>query len=275
MFGWPVWAHFTVNSFYPNGANLMRNRYIEKIKQALRPPIYKLLFKSQQQFVCPICGYEGPFLDKRISRVPDLVRSNSKCLGCASNERHRMMHLVVNKLFSSWDPGGKSLLHIAPEDCLTTELNSKFAIYHTADLLMENVDFNEDIQAMSFPNDSYDCLVVSRVLTIPPDLDASLKEIRRVLKPNGIAIVAEIFKHDEILEFGEMINFRSREIGIDLINRLEEHFSQVERYLSDSFSSSYQLANTMKLNGKPQDDFPEKVRIKNVGFMEMVLVCHV
>jgi ubiquinone/menaquinone biosynthesis C-methylase UbiE len=140
---------------------------------------------------------------------------------------------------------------------------------------MENVDFNEDIQAMSFPNDSYDCLVVSRVLTIPPDLDASLKEIRRVLKPNGIAIVAEIFKHDEILEFGEMINFRSREIGIDLINRLEEHFSQVECYLSDRFSSSYQLANTMKLNGKPQDDFPEKVRIKNVGFMEMVLVCHV
>lgn len=185
-----------------------------------------------------------------------------------------MMHLVLEELFASWDTAGKSLLHIAPEACLQASLVQRFATYHTTDLFRKDVDFNEDIQAMSFAGASYDCVLVSRVLAIPPDLDASLREMRRVLRSGGIAIIAEIYKHDSTREFGAMINERSREIGIDLLEYLQQYFQRVDCYLSDRYDQRYQLANRMRLNGAVEDDFPEKIKIPGVGFMELVAVCY-
>jgi len=186
-----------------------------------------------------------------------------------------MMHLVVEELFENWNPETKSLLHIAPELCLKDELSKIFDTYHTADLLKKDVDFNEDIQQMSFNSESYDCVVISRVLTIPPDLEASLREVRRVLRPGGIAIIAEVYKHEKIQEYGGMVKGRSRAVGIDLLDRLAQHFDHVDCYLSNRYNDNYQLSNTMRLNGKPLDNFPEKVCIPGIGFMELVVVCHV
>lgn len=250
----------------------MRNARTEKLKSIIRPFFYKLFKQSGKSYLCPICGYQGSFKDKRISKKPDLVRIDSKCPKCASNERHRMMHLVFNDIFNAAEKKGKSVLHIAPEECLKDLVADKFETYHTADLLKQDVDFNEDVQAMSFSDESYDCVVISRVLTIPPDLNASLSEIRRVLKPGGLAVIAEIYKHEETIEFGKMINDRSREIGIDLIDKLKNVFDDVECYSSNQYEEQYQLANQMVLNGQPTDAFPDKVKINNVGFNELVVI---
>lgn len=250
----------------------MRSAHTEKLKGIIRPFFYKLLKKTGESYLCPICGYQGPFKDKRISKQPDLVRIDSKCPKCASNERHRMMHLVFNDVFDNTAKKGKSVLHIAPEECLKGLIADKFETYHTADLLKKDVDFNEDVQAMSFNDNSYDCVVISRVLTIPPDLDASLSEIRRILKPGGLAVIAEIYKHENTKEFGKMINERSREIGIDLIDKLDEVFDEVECFSSNQYNEQFQLANKMVLNGQPTDAFPDKVKINNVGFSELVAI---
>ena len=253
----------------------MRHPLSEKLKRLIRPLQYKIFHRSGMRFSCPICGYQGSFKNKRISPSPNILRINSKCPSCASTERHRMMHLVVDELFKDWKPETKSLLHIAPEQCLKNVLSERFGTYHTADLLKKDVDFNEDIQNMSFKNESYDCVVVSRVLTIPPDLEASLREIQRILRPDGLAIIAEIYKHDEIQEFGSMVDGRSRKIGIGLLEKLTQYFDHVDCYLSNRYDAKYQLANMMLLDGKPLDNFPEKVRIPGIGFMELVAVCHV
>lgn len=250
----------------------MRNARTERLKGIIRPYLYKLFKQSEKRYLCPICGYLGPFKDKRISKNPNLVRIDSKCPKCASNERHRMMHLVLNDLFNGAEKQRKSVLHIAPEECLKGLVADKFETYHTADLLKQDVDFNEDVQAMSFSDESYDCIVISRVLTIPPDLNASLSEIRRVLKPGGLAIIAEIFKHKETMEFGKMINERSREIGIDLIDKINNVFDEVECISSNRYDDQYQLANKMVLDGQTIDTFPDKVKINNVGFSELVVI---
>jgi len=250
----------------------MRNARTEKLKSIVRPFFYKLFKLSGKSCLCPICGYQGPFKDKRISKKPNLVRIDSKCPKCASNERHRMMHLVFNDVFNAAEKQGKSVLHIAPEECLKGLVADKFETYHTADLLKQDVDFNEDVQAMSFSDESYNCVVISRVLTIPPNLNASLSEIRRVLKPGGLAVIAEIYKHEETIEFGKMINERSREIGIDLIDKLKNVFDEVECYSSNQYDEQYQLANKMMLDGQPTDTFPEKVKINDVGFSELVVI---
>lgn len=252
----------------------MRHTTTEKLKNCIRPFYFKYILKKKPIYECPICGYQGGFKDKRISQKPNLVRINSKCPGCSSSERHRMMHLILQELFGQQDRAGKSILHIAPEDCLKGQISSYFETYHTADLLKSDVNFNEDIQSMSFADCSYDAVLVSRVLTIPPNLDASLNEISRILCKGGIALIAEIYKHERTREFGKMINGRSREIGIGLISKLKEHFDKVDCRTSNRYDARFQLNNMIIMNHHAHDDFPDLVRIPGIGFSELVAVCH-
>jgi SAM-dependent methyltransferase len=252
----------------------MRQAWSEKLKQRIRPALFRLIGGGREHFTCPICNYHGPFKDKLITKSPPVVRRSSKCPGCTATERHRMMFLVLRELFADWDAAGKSLLHIAPEECLRPHLTRHFETYHTADLLRNDVDFNEDIQAMSFADGSYDCVLVSRVLTIPPDLERSVAECRRILKPGGLAIIAEIHKHEKTLTFDGMINHRSREIGIDVIDLYKDHFRKVDLYLSNRYDAEYQLINLMVAAGRPQDDFPAEVRVPGRGFQELVAIGH-
>ena len=253
----------------------MRKRWTEQLKGLLRPVIYRVFSRDKASFDCPICGYHGPFKDKRVSKKPDLVRLDSKCLGCGSAERHRIQYLVLREILKDWNSEAKSMLHIAPEFCLQPILKENFGTYHTADLFAPNVDFKEDIQKMSFEDGTYDAVMVSRVLTIPPDLKASIREIRRVLKPGGIAIVAETYTHDNNVEYGEMREGRSRQIGLDTLGLLRSQFSQVEHFDSFRYDSKYQLINKTTLDGKPMDDYPEVIRVPNNGFMDLVAVCRV
>jgi SAM-dependent methyltransferase len=184
-----------------------------------------------------------------------------------------MMSLVIGEVFGDWELADKSMLHIAPEDCLRPML-AEFGLYETADLEMRNVDYQADLQQLPFADQSYDSILVSRVLTIPPDLNACLDELRRVLKPGGIAIVAETFMHDENVEYGRMQNGRSRKIGIRLLSQLEERFDRVDRYFSDRYPAEFQLNNRMTQQGVAIDDYPACVRIPKIGFMDLVAVCH-
>lgn len=246
----------------------------KRFKDTIRPAIFRFANPGKQQFDCPICDYHGPFKDKRVSRTPDIVRTDSKCLGCGAAERHRMMQLVLQDVFSKWDPSEKSLLHIAPESCLGKWVGPQFATYHTADLCMHGVDFKEDVQNLSFADTTYDCILISRVLTMPPDLEASISEMRRVLRPGGLAIIAEIYSHEKTGPTETMKSERAREVGIDLLDLYDKHFGSVEHYLSDRFDDRYQLTNRMLEDGHPADHYPEKVRVPGVGFMELVAVCH-
>jgi SAM-dependent methyltransferase len=253
----------------------MRKPWSERLKQSFRPTLFRLFRRAKPTFKCPICNYNGPFKDKRVSRDPDLVRIFSKCPGCGANERHRMLYLVFQEVFGGGKMSTGKVLHIAPEACLRPVLSQHFGTYHTADLLKRDVDFNEDIQHMSFADGVYDAVVVARVLTIPPDLEASVNEVRRILKPGGIAIIAEIYAHAETREFGRMVNSRSREMGVSSIELYRKHFAQVDLFLSDRYDGNHQLHNLMMSNGRPKDAYPETVRVPGKGFKDLVAVCRV
>ncbi|MBT3595348.1 MAG: class I SAM-dependent methyltransferase [Verrucomicrobia bacterium] len=252
----------------------MRQSWSEKLKQSIRPSFYAFFARNKERFKCPICGYQGAFKDKRVSTNPNIIRKSSKCLGCGSTERHRMIHLVLKDVFDQWNPSKKSILHIAPEECLKIELLSKFETYHTADLEREDVDFKEDLQKLSFPESSYDAIMVSRVLTIPPDLKSCLLEIHRVLKKGGIAVIAETYIHEKTLTFEGMRQGRSREIGADFMHQMKSTFDQVDFYKSERYDKAYQLINCMMLDHQPQDAYPNEVRMPGVGFKEVVAICH-
>ncbi|WP_437229618.1 methyltransferase domain-containing protein [Planctomicrobium sp. SH661] len=245
----------------------------ERLKQAVRPTFYRTFFPNKAVFECPSCGFVGPFKDKPVTRFENMMRLNSKCLGCGTLERHRMTSLVLDELYLEPSETG-SMLHIAPEICLQQKFRGLFGTYHTCDLFMPGVDFKEDIQKMTFADASYDCIYIARVLTIPPDLDACLSEMRRVLKPGGIALIAEIHTLDKTLEYGEMRGGRSRVIGMDFFAHCEKYFSHVEMFAADRYDAKYQLNNYMRDHGKMKDDYPEEIRVPGIGYQEVVAVCH-
>lgn len=251
----------------------MRTKLTENIKRVVRPPVFRALHPGKSKHDCPVCGYRGPFKDKRMTRVPDFTRTDSKCPRCGAVERHRFQHLCFERVFQEWPPAGKSALHIAPEFCFEPMLRRAFRVYHTADLFRTDVDFQADIQAMPFDDASYDAVFVAHVLAMPEDLEKSVREIRRVLKPGGRAFLTEALRHEKTLEYGERRGEPVREIGADFLDLLRGHFARVDMRTADEFDARYQLVNRVYLDGKPFDGYPEVVRVPGVGYKEFLAVC--
>ncbi len=224
---------------------------------------------------CPVCGYIGPFKDKKSNRTAGEVREDSKCVRCGASERHRILWLVIEEVLENWDCSGKTILHVAPELCLQKRLSDLFSVYHTSDLFRTDVDFQEDIQNMSFEDGSYDCVFISRVMTSVADLEALVRETRRILKSGGIAIISEAFIHNETLDFKDPRDgWQTHELGMDTFELFERWFGRVERFSAERYSPEFQMVNRIRKNGVPIDDFPEEIRVPGEGYKELVAVCH-
>jgi len=61
--------------------------------------------------------------------------------------------------------------------------------YHTADLLVPTVMHKEDICNMSFADETFDLVWCSHILEHVTDDHKAMREIRRVLKPKGLAVI--------------------------------------------------------------------------------------
>jgi SAM-dependent methyltransferase len=253
---------------------LSRNPYLEAAKRTLRPALYRTLYPRKEVFRCPICGYRGPFKDKLITRTPHVSRVHSKCVGCGAAERHRLLYLVLQDVLSGWAGKQKSLLHIAPEPCLQPLLKSIFPAYHTCDLFRKDVDFNEDVQAMSFPDASYDCVLISHVLLMPPDLNAAVRELRRILKPGGICVIAESCARDITEDLSGQGLEHARKIGLDVLDLYRAHFRQVDCYDSGQYPAQYQLASRTLVEGRLALDVPSRLLMPGIGVKGLVAVCH-
>lgn len=143
-----------------------------------------ILFKKTLHFPklvqCNICKWSGrKFLD-------DYWHKNVICPQCQSDVRHRLIHFSLRK----FDIKNKKILHFAPEKCLVQTFE-KSKHYKTADIIdSENLDFKIDISDMSTVNDNeYDIVVASDVLEHVYDDKKAIKEINRILKIKGIAIL--------------------------------------------------------------------------------------
>jgi SAM-dependent methyltransferase len=135
------------------------------------------------RYACPICqqGF-GSFL-------PAGGRVDALCPGCRSAERHRKMALILTRA-TPVQTTPQRILHIAPEPALRTWLSRLGTVdYVCADLLRGDVDLRLDITAMDLPDASFDGVICSHVLEHIDDDVAALRELRRVLRPDGWALL--------------------------------------------------------------------------------------
>ena len=147
-------------------------------------------------YECPCCGIKlGKFIegmdykayaDFYDVKLFDGVRQDVVCPVCSSLPRHRILAKWCeenkDKLVSS------KILYFAPERGMTTWLKANKIRYTTADLFAWDVDLKLDIQATGLPDGAYDVVICNHVLEHVGSYMTALKEIRRILSPDGMLI---------------------------------------------------------------------------------------
>jgi len=194
-------------------------------------PLIKLYFKGNQ-FTDPI---DGSSYRKFLPYGYQNLRQNALCPGTLSLERHRLLWLYLDRK-TSFLTDSIRVLHVAPEQVFYKEFKSfSHWNYTTTDLHSPLADVKADICALPFEDNSYDLILCNHVLEhIPNDLKA-MKELYRVLKPRGTAILQvpleedreNTFEDDSITDqqertriFGQYDHVRV--YGHDYYNRLQK-----------------------------------------------------
>lgn len=166
------------------------------LKHIPRPVLIRLSYAVQA--VAPIFLKGDTFVDPIDGRgyrkffpygYGEHQRENALSPGTNSLERHRLLWLYL-KEETDFFSASKKVLHIAPEQCFYGRFRKmKNLDYTTADLNSPLADISLDVQNMQLPDNTYDVVFCNHVLEHVPDDHKALCEIKRVLKPGGMAIM--------------------------------------------------------------------------------------
>ena len=182
--------------------NWRNNKAALKLKRIVKTILYR-----GNTYTCPLCG--NSFRDMRYLgldipvlkelQVIGAGRRKKQCPTCCSSDRSRMIYLYLRDYLNISDTKKRwNILHIAPEHELYTALRpmlkNNCGQYVCGDKFEANHFFPDyieyiDITKIGYNENTFDLIICNHVLEhVPNDLDA-MRELRRVLKPGGVAIL--------------------------------------------------------------------------------------
>jgi SAM-dependent methyltransferase len=237
--------------------------------RVLRP---LLIDRGIQSYQCPICGYEGPF-------APFKGRRDALCIGCGALERHRLQRLVIDALPEVIRLSTMSILHVAPEPYFESWFRDHCYRYQSCDLTGVGVDWKADLTSLPFLDESFDLVYASHVLEHIPDDRLAMREVARVLRPGGIAILpVPISSGIRTVEFGRAIPTESNHVRqpgtLDYFDRFREVFPRVDLYSSRIFDIRYQTYSLEDRSGWPTRDMPLRLPVAGLRHVDIVPVCY-
>ncbi len=144
------------------------------------------VFYRGKKVECPVCESRfRKFLPYgRISS-----RSNALCPKCLALERHRLIWIYLKRKTDFFTKKAK-MLHVAPELCFMGRFEALENLeYITADIESPLAKVKMDIHEIPFEDNSIDIIFCNHVLEHVDDDLQALSEMRRVLKPEGWAIL--------------------------------------------------------------------------------------
>jgi SAM-dependent methyltransferase len=135
---------------------------------------------------CPVCEREY----RRFLPFGDVVRrEHAQCPGCHSLERHRLLWRYLRERTELFRRP-RRLLHFAPERCFERRFARVRSIdYVTGDLERGRARLRVDITRLPFDAASFDAVLAVDVLEHVLDDRAALRELHRVLRPGGWALL--------------------------------------------------------------------------------------
>lgn len=155
---------------------------------------FKTLGLKDSGRLCPVCQKEFPTFGGKTSAHPVVAknitslgeRSDVFCYVCGAKERHRLLALYLERMELLSRPDTTNILYFAPVSGVESRLQKYPSVnITTADLSLAGVDVFTDITSLPFGSDSYDLIICSHVLEHIPDDREAIKELRRVVKPDG------------------------------------------------------------------------------------------
>lgn len=202
---------------------------------------------------CPCCGHDVIFkplsdyyseMQKKYHathvRNETLNSEEYSCPDCGASDRDRLIISFLKKGGLEEAADGTRVLQIAPAVTISRWImvHCPHIKYETTDLYMENVSYQSDIMNMEMISDeTYDVIICSHVLEHVQNDKKALKEMKRILKPEGkiiflVPVNLDASGIDEEWDLPEAENWRRfgqgdhcRMYNKDgLLQRLEEQF---------------------------------------------------
>lgn len=192
------------------------------------------LFYRGSAVTCPICetSYRKFLPYGRIT-----PRENALCPNCLSLERHRLIWLYLKET-TDFFTQKKAVLHIAPEACFTDRFEKLHGDqYITADIESPLAKVKMDIHQIPFSDNHFDMVLCNHVLEHVKDDLQAMREIHRVLKPTGFAILQIPFFHpipEVTFEDASTIDKREREKVFGQDDHVRKYGKDYTRRISQS-----------------------------------------
>ena len=244
--------------------------------------ILDFLNKSGHKKKCYICKKEfnhfGRYRNGRINlsaykkemNITGSDPDNYSCPFCGANDRERHLFMYFDKL-NFWDKiSSAKVLHFAPESSLSKKLEQMLpAEYIKGDLFPKNDWRKIDITKIDFEDNYFDIVICNHVIEHVQDYLKALKEISRVVKKNGIAILQT--PYSELL----YNNFEDRNINTNELRLLyygqEDHVRIVSKRQFFDELSQYFTVNIVKNQSLFSDDECYKFGVNSKEDLIMVI----
>lgn len=255
---------------------LRGTQFLQRVRNKIRPPLplFRFLNRNKERFECPICGYKGPFAD--FTSIGGF-RRHAVCPQCGALERHRLQYLVMGRVLDNVKSQKLKMLHFAPEEFFRPIFSKRFPKYETADLFMKDVDHHVDILNLPFQDGAYDFVYASHVLEHIGDDGKAINEIRRVLGPNGMAVLPVPIVCANTIEYPEANPHEAghmRAPGLDYFEKYKKCFARVEVHSSGSFPEKYQLFIYEDRSVWPSRECPLRPPMQGNKHADFVPVCY-
>lgn len=175
--------------------NTTRTTKIAAIRRLIPPRLQPLARKTYYLFhgllyvgrtyFCPCCAWHL----RRFLPFRQISGRGELCPRCGSFTRHRLTWLYLKNRTTFFSEVCR-VLHFAPEFTLQRRLEALDNIeYESADLDSPWAQMRVDITHIPKPDGTYDVVLCSHVLQYVPQDRAAMREIYRILKPGGYAIL--------------------------------------------------------------------------------------
>lgn len=221
---------------------------IKNIIGTLRGFIYCVIYLGKGRY-CPVCSKQF----RKFGKSGVDQRNNAKCLKCGSLERHRLIWLYFTKVSDLFDGKPKKVLHIAPEFCFEERLKKRIATgYITADFNDPGAMIKMNITDINYPDESFDVICCSHVLEHVVDDIGAIRELHRVLKKSGWAVILvpimgeRTFEDFSIIDPDERLKVFGQEdhvriYGRDFVDRLKKGGFEVKVIAPSDFLNNDEI----------------------------------
>ena len=178
---------------------------LEKEVSYLQQAISELYSHRFPMLACNICGRELVYPNYHFLPYGTPFRFTC-CPYCHSLERHRLLRIYLERYTNFFKYPGLKVLHFAPEKGLyDLFIQPQYGLdYFPVDIdpTVPGIVNVVNMESIPYQDSSFDVIIANHVIEHVPDEKRGLAEIRRVLKPDGFAIMNTIVYQelDETLE---------------------------------------------------------------------------